>query len=139
MRGLAQLSQVFDFESEEGSGRLRAALLEVGQAIFDVDLSASPRVLRALVRFLQETEAFTERLEQLYAANQKVTPQEFEAMKADMRRAYIKLFRAMRADVGRSSLFLRTKDLEYLLLVQLNQRNVVEPRDPQLNEEDQGQ
>lgn len=126
LKGLAELSQTFDFESEEGVKRLRAALLEVGRAIFDVDLSASPRVLRALIRFLQETEDFNERLRRLAAAGQKVTAQEFDAMKAPMRHAYLKLFKAMRADVGRSSLFLKRKDLEYLLFVQLNQRSAAE-------------
>lgn len=137
LKGLTELSQTFDFESEEGLKRLRAALLEVGRAIFDVDLSASPRVLRALVRFLQETEDFNARLEKLAAAHQKVTAQEFDAMKAPMRRAYLKLFLAMRADVGRSSLFLKRKDLEYLLLVQLNQRNVAELGKIQSEEEEQ--
>lgn len=137
LKGLAELSQTFDFESEEGLKRLRAALLEVGRAIFDVDLSASPRVLRALVRFLQETEDFNTRLEKLAAAHQKASAQEFDAMKAPMRRAYLKLFLAMRADVGRSSLFLKRKDLEYLLLVQLNQRNVAEIAEMQPHEEEQ--
>jgi hypothetical protein len=51
----------------------------------------------------------------------KLTRQEFEALKADMRKAYVELFLAMRDDLGRNNRGLKRGDLEYLLLVQIHQ------------------
>lgn len=61
------------FDSEQATAKLKESLLEFGTAIHELDLSASPAVLRCLVTFLREIEAFNRKLEQLAQAGTKVT------------------------------------------------------------------
>lgn len=107
------------FDSEEATAKLQEGLRQFGTAIYELDLSASPAVLRCLVAFLREIEAFNRKLEQVAQAGTKVTQAELAAMKAGMRDAFVNLFFAMRADAGRSIRKLKKEDVEYLLFVGL--------------------
>lgn len=110
------------FEGGQPTDKLREGLLQLGTAIHEIDLTASPAVLRRLVSLLREVESFNTKLEQVARAGTKVSHSEFEEMKAGMRNAYVRLFRAMRADAGSSNLFMRTNDLEYLLFVRFGRQ-----------------
>lgn len=109
------------FDGEEATRKLQEGLLQFGTAIHELDLSASPAVLRCLVAFLREVEAFTRELEQLAQNGTKVSRGELNTLKAGMRKAYVNLFIAMRADAGRSSRKFKKEDMEYLLFIRFGQ------------------
>jgi hypothetical protein len=107
------------FADEEQVKQLREYLVEVGQAIYELDLSASPKVLASLVRFLKEQGKFTTTLEELSRSGKKLTRDELERLKDGMRNALVDLFFAMRADAGRSNRGLSRDDVRYLLAARL--------------------
>jgi hypothetical protein len=69
VQGLERLSGLV--EGEEGEKKLREALLAAGTAIYEMDLIASPLVLRRFVGFFREVDAFHKRLEQLAAEGEE--------------------------------------------------------------------
>lgn len=105
------------FADEAATMTLREGLLEVGTAIHELDLSASPAVIGRFVALLREVERFNAALEQLIRNGTKVSQTDLNEMKTRLRTAYIKLLYAMRADAGLSNWRLKEADVEYLLLV----------------------